>query len=99
MTDSTTVDNQKPAARPRGGGWQAKAPWLVTVCAGVALAMLAMSLGLLAMYTLGLTWLGHVVGWDKPILALGLKPFILGDLLKITLVAWALPLLHRLRRR
>ncbi|MGA1058924.1 MAG: biotin transporter BioY [Burkholderiaceae bacterium] len=62
-------------------------------------AMLAMSLGLLAMYALGLTWLGHVVGWDKPILALGLKPFILGDLLKITLVAWALPLLHRLRRR
>ena len=65
----------------------------------LALATLAMALGWLVMCALGLTWLGHVVGWHKSILALGLKPFILGDLLRIVAVGPALPWLHRLRRR
>lgn len=62
-------------------------------------AWLAMLLGLVVLYVPGLAWLGHVVGWDKPVLAMGLTPFILGDALKITLVALALPVARRFRRR
>ena len=58
-----------------------------------------MLLGLVVLYVPGLAWLGYVVGWDKPVLAMGLTPFILGDALKITLVALALPMARHFRRR
>ena len=38
-------------------------------------------------FVLGLAWLGSLMGWDKPILAWGLYPFLLGDLTKIALAA------------
>ena len=41
--------------------------------------------GNVLLYTSGLVWLGNFIGWDKPVLDLGLYPFILGDLLKITM--------------
>ncbi|MEC9311689.1 MAG: biotin transporter BioY, partial [Pseudomonadota bacterium] len=34
---------------------------------------------------------GTLYGWDKPILAWGLTPFILGDALKLALAALVLP--------
>ena len=52
----------------------------------------AMVLGNLLIYSLGLLWLGTVIGWDKPVLAYGLTPFILGDLLKIAAATLLLPL-------
>ncbi len=48
-------------------------------------ATLAGLVGVGLIYGLGLAWLGTVVGWDKPILAFGFWPFILGDLLKVVL--------------
>ncbi|BCH27542.1 hypothetical protein MesoLjLb_73270 [Mesorhizobium sp. L-8-3] len=54
-----------------------------------ALAMLA---GNVLIYVPGLAWLGAVVGWDKPVLAWGLTPFLLGDLVKLALAAALLPL-------
>jgi biotin transport system substrate-specific component len=53
---------------------------------------LSMLLGTVVIYAFGLSWLGTIVGWDKPILAWGLTPFILGDLLKLALAAAVLPL-------
>ena len=47
--------------------------------------------GNLLLYTSGLIWLGNFIGWDKPVLELGLYPFIPGDLMKIALVAVLLP--------
>ncbi len=44
--------------------------------------------GLLAaasIYPVGLLWLGSVIGFDKPLLSLGLYPFVLGDLVKALL--------------
>ena len=38
-------------------------------------------------YILGLLWLGTPIGWDKPIFALGAKPFILAETFKIVLLA------------
>ena len=49
---------------------------------GATLAGLA---GVGVIYALGLAWLGMLLGWDKPILAWGFWPFILGDLLKVVL--------------
>ena len=62
---------------------------------------LAMLLGNALIYVPGLLWLGTLFGWDKPILAWGLTPFLLGDALKIALAVLLLPaswkLLDRLR--
>ena len=58
-----------------------------------------MVLGNLAIYALGIAWLGSVIGWDKPILQLGLYPFLLGDALKIALAAALLPAAWHLTRR
>jgi len=38
-------------------------------------------------YILGLLWLGTLIGWDKPIFALGAKPFLLAETFKIILIA------------
>ena len=39
-------------------------------------------------YILGLLWLGTLIGWDKPIFALGAKPFLLAETFKIVLLAF-----------
>lgn len=56
---------------------------------------LAMLLGYIVIYALGLLWLGNLFGWDKPILAWGLSPFVFGDLAKLALAAAVLPLCWR----
>ena len=38
-------------------------------------------------YVLGLLWLGTLIGWDKPIVALGAQPFLLAEIFKILLLA------------
>jgi biotin transport system substrate-specific component len=38
-------------------------------------------------YILGLSWLGTLIGWDKPIIALGAQPFLLAEIFKILLLA------------
>ena len=40
-------------------------------------------------YACGLAWLGYGIGWDKPLLALGLFPFVAGDVAK-ALVVWGM---------
>ena len=37
-------------------------------------------------YLLGVLWLGTLIGWDKPILELGVIPFLLAELFKISLL-------------
>ena len=41
-------------------------------------------------YVLGLLWLGTLIGWDKPILELGAKPFLLAEIYKVMLIALSL---------
>ncbi len=53
---------------------------------------LAMLVGNIIIYIPGLIWLGQVLGWDKPILAWGITPFLLGDLAKIILAMIILPM-------
>ena len=42
--------------------------------------------GIGVIYACGVLWLGSVIGWDKPLLALGLFPFLLGDVAKVCVV-------------
>ncbi len=37
-------------------------------------------------YILGILWLGTLIGWDKPILKLGVIPFLFAEILKICLL-------------
>jgi len=53
--------------------------------------ILAMICGNVAIYTFGLLWLCCLIGITKTVLAVGLYPFIVGDLLKTLLAAILLP--------
>jgi len=50
-------------------------------------------------YCLGAIWLGYLIGWDKPIFSLGVKPFLLAELFKILLLVVILPQLLRLKSK
>jgi biotin transporter BioY len=57
----------------------------------IASTILAMLLGNLVIYSFGLLRLSLTIGLNRSLLAAGLFPFILGDLLKIALAAILLP--------
>lgn len=67
-------------------GWLAERGWDRRVLT----AALAMLIGNAAIYLVGLPWLATFVGWDQAP-ALGLIPFLPGDLLKIALAVALLP--------
>ena len=37
-------------------------------------------------YILGVLWLGTIIGWEKPIFELGVMPFLLAEIFKISLL-------------
>ena len=37
-------------------------------------------------YILGILWLGILIGWDKPIIQIGVMPFLLAEIFKIALL-------------
>ncbi len=49
-------------------------------------------------YILGVLWLGFLIGWEKPILQLGVKPFLLAELFKICLLTLLTKKIISLRR-
>lgn len=62
----------------------------------VAVVML---IGNVIIYACGVSWLGTIIGWDKPVLQLGMVNFLLGDALKIVFAAVAVPPAARAIRR
>ncbi|MEM1398475.1 MAG: biotin transporter BioY [Pseudomonadota bacterium] len=57
------------------------------------------AIGHCIIYAFGLLWLGTLIGWDKPVLELGMYPFLLGDVVKVALATALLPLAwHYIRR-
>ena len=73
-------------------GWFARQGWDRSV---VRMAV-AMLIGNALIYVPGLLWLGQLYGWDQPILAWGLTPFLIGDALKLALAAAIFPALWAL---
>ncbi|MBT6190894.1 MAG: biotin transporter BioY [Tateyamaria sp.] len=70
-------------------GWDRSVSWMA----------LAMLIGNSLIYIPGVLWLGQLYGWDKPILAWGLTPFLVGDALKLALAAVLLPVAWKLVSR
>ncbi|MDC0627955.1 biotin transporter BioY [Pelagibacteraceae bacterium] len=49
-------------------------------------------------YILGMTWLGGLIGWDKPIFKLGAQPFLLAELFKILLATFAIHQIKKIKK-
>ena len=49
-------------------------------------------------YILGILWLGVIIGWDKPLIELGVKPFLLAEIFKITLLTILAKKIFRFRK-
>ena len=49
-------------------------------------------------YLFGVLWLGTLIGWDKPILELGVTPFLLAELFKICLLTILAKKIIKLRK-
>ena len=49
--------------------------------------LIKLILAVLTIYLLGCLWLGILIGWDKPILSLGVYPFLLAEIFKILLLS------------
>ena len=50
------------------------------------LIFIKLILSVSTIYIFGFLWLGIVIGWDKPIIQLGVTPFLLAELFKILLL-------------
>ena len=53
----------------------------------IILNFLKLVLSVSIIYFLGVVWLGTLIGWDKPIVDLGVTPFLLAELFKISLLS------------
>ncbi len=49
-------------------------------------------------YILGILWLGTLIGWDKPVIELGVTPFLLAELFKIILLTVVTKNIIKLRK-
>ena len=49
-------------------------------------------------YILGVLWLGILIGWDKPIIKLGVLPFLLAEFFKIALLTILAKKIFKLRK-
>jgi biotin transport system substrate-specific component len=47
---------------------------------------LKLSMSVSTIYIFGILWLGTLIGWDKPIIQLGVTPFLLAEFFKIALL-------------
>jgi len=48
-------------------------------------------------YIFGIIWLGILIGWDKPLLELGVQPFLLAELFKILLITITISKIRNIR--
>ena len=53
----------------------------------ILLSFFKLTISVSVIYFLGILWLGNLIGWDKPVMDLGVKPFLLAELFKISLLA------------
>ena len=49
-------------------------------------------------YILGMSWLGSLIGWDKPIFQLGAQPFLLAELFKILIATFAVNQIKKINK-
>ena len=49
-------------------------------------------------YVLGMTWLGILIGWDKPLFQLGAQPFLLAELFKILIATVSVNQIKKIKK-
>ena len=49
-------------------------------------------------YIIGILWLGTLIGWEKPLIQLGVQPFLLAELFKILIILIILPKIKKLNQ-
>ncbi len=76
-------------------GWARDRGWTKSLAGSLLVALIGAAL----VYPTGLLQLGALVGWDKPVLAWGLYPFILGDLLKALIAGLGVVAIRRSRSK
>ncbi len=59
---------------------------------------LKLILSVSTIYILGIVWLGVIIGWDKPLIELGVKPFLLAEIFKIILLTVLAKKIFRFRK-
>ena len=59
---------------------------------------LQLSFSVSFIYMLGVLWLGTLIGWEKSLFQLGVKPFLLAELFKILIILISLPKIKKLNQ-
>ena len=62
------------------------------------LIFIKLILSVSTIYILGVLWLGTLIGWDKPIIQLGVMPFLLAEIFKIALLVLLTKKIIKFRR-
>jgi|TARA_B110000211_G_C14006151_1_gene520896 biotin transport system substrate-specific component len=63
----------------------------------ILLNFLKLSFAISFIYIFGITWLGLLIGWEKPIFELGVQPFLLAELFKILLMTLILSKVKKIK--
>ena len=61
-------------------------------------AFLKLIVSVSVIYILGVFWLGNLIGWDKPVIQLGVTPFLLAELFKISILSLLAKKIIKLRK-
>tara|TARA_B100001057_G_scaffold284800_1_gene285065 strand:+ start:234 stop:809 length:576 start_codon:yes stop_codon:yes gene_type:complete len=61
----------------------------------ILLNFLKLVLSVSIIYFLGVMWLGTLIGWSKPIIGLGITPFLLAEIFKIVLLSLIVTLFNK----
>ncbi len=59
---------------------------------------LKLVLSVSTIYFFGILWLGTLIGWEKPIIELGVMPFLLAEMFKITLLTILAKKIFKIRK-
>ena len=62
------------------------------------IVFLKLTLSVSTIYILGVLWLGVLIGWDKPVVELGVTPFLLAEIFKISLLTILAKKILKLRK-
>ena len=65
---------------------------------GIIITFLKLIFSVSFIYILGFIWLGVLIGWEKPVFKLGVKPFLLAEIFKILLLVFLTPNLLKLKK-
>ena len=59
---------------------------------------LKLILSVSTIYIFGILWLGSLIGWDKPIVQLGVTPFLLAEIFKVSLLTILAKQIFKIRK-